>query len=388
MEFTKTYNYLKGIFSLSNGETTLEGDSGIFKTMPFVSDSNPIPFNRTGIYNGVKGHTYAAEDATIAENIQFSYPVYIPAGGEQYAKAIILLHGLNERSWHKYLPWAKYLGDKTNRPVILFPLAFHMNRSPEQWANPRQMMPLLNSRKKLEGVQMATFANIALSQRLSDDPLRFFTSGKQSADDIVKLLGEIKEGAIPFLQKDAHIDFFSYSIGSFLSQILFLANPNDLLSTAKLFIFCGGALFDQMRGTSRLIMDSYAYSSLRRYYLHDFPIELKFRSPFSSYVRGGVLGEAFIAMISEESNRSFREHRFQQLRNQLRVVALRKDSVMSAAAVKQAFACTRSDSVYTELDFPFDYTHENPFPIYPNDKSADVDKAFEEVFAMATEFLR
>jgi pimeloyl-ACP methyl ester carboxylesterase len=387
MEFTRTYNELKGMFSLSNGNTCLKDHSGIFKPVPFESSSNPIPFNRTGIYNGVNGNIYAAEDRAIAENVKFNYPVYIPNTASTYGKAIILLHGLNERSWHKYLPWAKYLGDKTSRPVILFPLAFHMNRSPESWANPRQMMSLLNKRKSLDGLQMATFANIALSQRLSDDPLRFFTSGKQSADDIVKLLGDIKEGAIPFLKKDAQVDFFSYSIGAFLAQILFLANPNDLLSTSRLFVFCGGTLFDQMRGTSRLIMDSHAYSSLRRYYLHDFPIELKFRSPFSSYVRGGVLGESFMAMIAEESNQAFREHRFQQLRNRLRVVALRKDLVMPAAAVKRALTCIRGDSVFTELDFPFDYTHENPFPIYRNDKSADVDKAFESVFSMATEFL-
>jgi hypothetical protein len=240
----------------------------------------------------------------------------------------------------------------------------------------------------LDGLSMSTFANIALSQRLSDDPLRFFTSGKQSADDLLNLLTDIKDGAVPYLEKGAQIDFFSYSIGSFLAQILFLANPNNLVSSSRLFIFCGGTLFDQMRGTSRLIMDSYAYAALRKYYLKDFLIELKTKSPFSSFVRGGIWGEAFMAMISDENNKFYREFRFQQLKKQLRVVTLKNDAVMPSAAVKNSLACVSNDSIVTELNFPFNYTHENPFPIYTESASTDVDKSFNEVFSIASDFYR
>ncbi len=387
MEFTKIFKELRQVFTLNRHEISLAGTSAVFRLMPFTSRSNPIPFTRTGIYNGLNGHIYAAEDKAVAENVDFSYPVYIPNSTSKYGKAIVLLHGLNERSWHKYLPWAQYLGEQTQRPVILFPIAFHMNRSPEDWANPRAMMPLINSRKAIEGINMTTFANIALSQRLSDDPLRFFTSGKQSADDIVQLLNSIKQGEIPFLEKDAQIDFFSYSIGAFLAQILFLANPKDLLNSSKLFIFSGGGLFSEMRGTSRLIMDSKAYSSLRKYYLHDFPIELKVKSPFSSFVKGGALGEAFLAMIAAENNQFFREHKFQRMRDRIRVVALTKDSVIPVASAKEVFACVRNQNLVTELDFPYEYTHENPFPVFDNDKSIEVDRAFETVFSQAASFL-
>lgn len=387
MEFTKTFKELRQVFALNRGDITLAGTSAMFRLMPFTSHSNPIPFTRTGIYNGLNGHVYAAEDMAVAENVDFSYPVYIPNSSSNYRKAIVLLHGLNERSWHKYLPWAQYLGDQTQRPVILFPIAFHMNRSPESWANPREMMPLINSRKANQGISMTTFANIALSQRLSDDPLRFFTSGKQSADDLVQLLSSIKGGELPFLHKDSQVDFFSYSIGAFLAQILFLANPNELLSNSKLFIFSGGGLFSEMRGTSRLIMDSKAYSSLHKYYLHDFPIELKVKSPFSSFVKSGALGEAFLAMIAAENNQFYREHKLQRMRDRITVVTLSKDSVIPAASAKEVFACVGNPNVVTELDFPFEYSHENPLPIFDNPKSLEVDKAFAEVFSRAASFL-
>ena len=44
-------------------------------------------------------------DTLIPENRSFSYPVFTP-GNTKSDKVILLLHGLNERSWVKYLVWA------------------------------------------------------------------------------------------------------------------------------------------------------------------------------------------------------------------------------------------------------------------------------------------
>lgn len=389
MEYTNMFDQFKQLFSLDKEVINLEGQDSVFRLIPFTTNTTPIPLNRTGISNENNGIPYAAEDRNISENMQFIFPVYIPDSTAKYRKAIVLLHGLNERSWHKYLPWAYYLGQKTNRPVILFPLAFHMNRGAKDWSMPREMISLLTNRKTLQGVKMATIANIALSQRLSDDPLRFFTSGKQSADDLTQLLTNISEGHIPFLESGSQVDFFAYSIGAFLAQIFFLANPNNLVSNSKLFLFCGGAFFNEMQGTSRLIMDSYAFASLRRYYLHDFPIELETRSPFSSFVRGGSLGEAFLSMLAGESNKFYREYKLQQLSKQIRVLTLKQDAVIPSAAIQSTFASVknRSKGMITELNFPFEHSHENPFPIFPNSNSTDVDIAFERVFTSASEFL-
>lgn len=389
MEFTKIYHELKQNFSLTNGDIQLNGYDFTFRPVPFSSTSKPIPYTQGEIYTGANPYTFVAEDAKIEENSHFTYPVYLPNSSSKYTKAIVLLHGLNERSWDKYLPWAHYLGQKTNRPVILFPLAFHMNRGSDSWSKPRLMMPQLTNRKMIKGLNMATVANIALSERLSNDPLRFFISGKQSADDLIQLLQSIKEGSIPFLEKGAQVDFFSYSIGSFLAQILFIANPNDLISNSKLFIFCGGSLFDKMNGTSRLIMDSYAFASLRKYYLKDIAFELRSRTPLSPFIKGGVLGESFISMLSEESNQFYRESNLQKLRNQIRIISLKKDEVIPSNAMQSVFSCIRNrdKNMITEMDFPYEYSHENPFPVLSTAKSVEVDKAFNQVFSKAAEFL-
>ena len=57
------------------------------------------------------------------------------------------MHGLNERNWSKYLTWAEYLSSKTGKIVILFPIAFHINRSPVGWSNPRYLQSIFTKRK-------------------------------------------------------------------------------------------------------------------------------------------------------------------------------------------------------------------------------------------------
>lgn len=390
MEFTKTFNQLKQLFSLNNEFIPISDSNIHIRIMKFTSTSSLVlPSN--GIVEQAYFHqAIATNDGAIPENKTFSYPVFVPSSNNKHGKAIILLHGLNERSWLKYLPWAYYLAVNTNRPVILFPISFHMNRSPESWANPRAMMPLLSKRQVSRNPEMLTFANVALSQRLSDDPLRFFASGKQSAEDIVQLLEIIKNGEYPLLEKNSQVDFFSYSIGAFLSQVLFLANPKGLLTNSRLFMFCGGAHFSEMFGTSRLIMDSCAYASLRKYYLNDFLAELKIRTPFSVYIKKSELGEAFLAMLSPETNKEFRESRFQSLSKQIRIVSLKSDKVIPSNFIQSTLAKVRSrvEGIVKELDFPFDYSHEIPFPILGNNNSYLVDKAFNDVFTPAVEFLR
>jgi len=193
MEFTHKFNELKSLFSLSREVNYIENSNIEIRIQHFISNASlSFPFeDEFDSFNPEQ--VVALGDKSIKENESFSYPVFTPRSDSKSDKAIILLHGLNEKSWHKYLPWAYYLSEKTKRPVILFPISFHMNRCPESWANPRVMIPLLNQRQKTVKVDKATFANVALSQRLTDEPLRFFTSGRQSAEDIVSLLKTIKD---------------------------------------------------------------------------------------------------------------------------------------------------------------------------------------------------
>ncbi len=58
-----------------------------------------------------------------------------------------------------------------------------------------------------------------------------------------------------------------------------MGNPANLFSDSKLFIFCGGSVFSNMKGSSRLIMDSLAFDKVYTYYLNDFENTLNRKSP-------------------------------------------------------------------------------------------------------------
>ncbi|MEI7503731.1 MAG: DUF6051 family protein, partial [Paludibacter sp.] len=102
------------------------------------------------------------DDSHLDENLSFVYPVFMPKEIQKADKAILLLHGLNERNWNKYLTWAEFLCKETGKPVILFPIAFHINRTPQSWFNPRDLQGLLDLRRQRNGVdRMLSFANVS-----------------------------------------------------------------------------------------------------------------------------------------------------------------------------------------------------------------------------------
>ena len=207
----------------------------------------------------------------IQEDKDFTYVIFTSSGKAKRSQAIILLHGLNERTWEKYLTWAEYLCEQTDKPVILFPIAFHMNRTPSQWSNPRTTLSWVNQRKKeMDDPSNATFANVTLSSRLSRNPLRFYASGRESVFNLWQLVYEIKSGQHPFFKDDTQINLFAYSIGALLSQVLLLANPERMFSDTRLFMFCGGSIFSEMDGNARDIMDKQAFEVIQDYYSQDF----------------------------------------------------------------------------------------------------------------------
>jgi hypothetical protein len=155
--------------------------------------------------------------------------------------------GLNERSWDKYLSWAYTLAAETGKSVILFPIAFHMNRSPEAWHDQRQMSRFVDARKKSNTEnENLSFANIAISERLTYAPETFFLSGYQSAKDIYYLTREIKAGNHALFHQNAHIDFFGYSFGAFLEEILLISNPENFYSDSKFSFSVVAAYFPNL----------------------------------------------------------------------------------------------------------------------------------------------
>jgi len=374
MEYTKTYNELKSIFTINVRLIRIPDSEIDIYNIDFRSDISPNDF-------------LSEPDSRITENRSFVYPVFAPRNLKS-DKVILLLHGLNERSWVKYLVWAYYLARQTNSFVILFPIAFHINRSPAVWSDPRAMINFMKERNASMGeISRSSFANIALSNRLTEDPMRFFKSGYETTSDIIKLLSSIKNGEHKVIPKIEDFNIFAYSIGAFLSEIMMMGNPQNLLSNSKLFIFCGGSVFSNMQGSSKLIMDSIAFKRVYDYFLYDFEKTLTGKSPLVEFLHTSQIGMAFRSMIDLERFKTFRENMLKNLKEQIHSLSLLKDSVIPSKGVISTLRASGKKDVVDIWDFPYEYSHENPFPILDKTLSEKVDYWFEKVFAEATLFL-
>jgi hypothetical protein len=87
-------------------------------------------------------------------------------------------------------------------------------------------------------------------------------------------------------------------------------------------------------------------------------------------------------MIDTRNHRNFREKRFREMRKRISTITLKNDRVIPA---KDTFYTLGGNTEM--LDFPYEYTHETPFPITNQALTPLVDKAFESVFSRAAKFL-
>lgn len=322
-------------------------------------------------------------DDDIKENKTFSYTIFTPHRRAKGDKAIILLHGLNERTWEKYLTWAESLALSTGKPVILFPIAFHMNRTPSAWSNPRSTMPWADRRKEeIADLCNSTFANVALSSRISCHPLRFYASGRESVYNLCQLVREIKNGEHPLFRENTSVNLFAYSIGALLSQVLLLSNPEEMFSDTRLFMFCGGSIFSEMNGNARDILDKDAFDRLQHYFRNDFMERLDIPSSF----KNDFLEEAFKSMIRPDVMTEYRESFFQRACNRIRAISLKNDIVMPTAGIISALG-KASGKILKEFDFPFSYTHQIPFPTNGRTDQELVSQSFDRTFGEAAAFL-
>jgi hypothetical protein len=373
MNYTQSFNELKSIFNPEINNTQVAWSGVRIHNILFRSDPS------TDIF-------VSSQDLMINENCSFSYPVFEPPRPSN--RVILLLHGLNERSWIKYLAWGHWLSENTNSYVVLFPISFHINRSPESWKDPRSMVPYVQNRNaEIGNTDMLSFANVALSNRLTEDPLRFFVSGHQTVNDIVKLLNKIRNGEHEIIPGGAHLDVFAYSIGAFLAEILMLADPEKLFTESRLFIFCGGSVFSNMNGTSKLIMDSYAFKKVYDFYLRDFEETINIRNRISDFLKSTSLGLAFRSMIDLGRLKSFREQIFRKLKDQIQCSVLQKDTVIPVKGIVETLQETERRDLVKIHDFSYHYSHENPFPVFSDERHLEVDRCFSLVFNEARIFL-
>ncbi len=333
-----------------------------------------------------KQDVFFAQDSLIRENMRFTYPVFIPPDRQDRHSCILLLHGLNERSWDKYLLWADFLAINTRKPVILFPIAYHINRAPSEWGNPRSMRVLVEKRKREAGNPGSlSFANAALSNRLSENPYRFYSSGEQTINDIIKLTRQITAGKHPLFDSNTTVDFFGYSIGSFLAEVMLMANPDNLFSSSRLFIFCGGSIFKNMYGESKYIMDRQAYERLLNYYCYEWPFRLDKKG--NEVPASATVQKAFNSMIAPEINRDERENFFLKWKSRITGISLQKDKVMPYEGVKACMGNQLANECFELMDFPFEYSHEDPFPAKGKVDDKSLGSAFLSVFDKCAAFL-
>jgi pimeloyl-ACP methyl ester carboxylesterase len=386
--YTDSHKVLGKAFSLDNDQGSFNHTGISYRNFSFHSQfAQHLPAS-TDLPTIERDYLSSLPDKDIRENIDFRYPVFLPEGYKQTNRVIILLHGLNEKSWDKYLTWARELVLRTGHAVLLFPISFHMNRTPSAWINPRSMTGLSRFREnKYEDQACSTFANAAMSERLDNIPERFALSGYQSVMDLLNLVNHISSGEHPVFKEDTEIHFFGYSIGAFLSQVLMIANPDGIFDKSKFVLFAGGTVFSEINGISRFILDKQAFEQLRKYYLNQSSWR---RQDLKSYVKAmnvKNVARAFMAMLSPDYFSSLRENVFCSFSDRLMVYALKEDQVFPEEHILKNFNC--SGVWVNRLDFPYEYTHENPFPISKDkDVSEKVDESFDVLFKEVGNFLR
>ena len=330
-------------------------------------------------------------DSEVTENRIFKYHLFKPDTGERSKQIVLLFHGFNEKYWHKYLPWAKRIMEVTGKSVVLFPIAFHMNRSPHSWSEKKVMYLLSEERKKqYPDILHSSISNAAISARLQTNPQRFFWSGLQTYADVMQFIEMIKEDKHPLIAPDASIDFFSYSIGSLLAQILMMTNPGHHFDKSRLCMFCGGAVFNRMSPVTRFILDSEANVALYSYVIEHIESHLIKNKRLGHFLsEQHPEGFIFRYMLNYNTYKTNREKRFKELSSQLTAITLEKDTVVPPYEVMNTLqgAMRNIPVKIHNFDFPYDYKHEDPFPC--KDKIKDsVDAEFDRVFSVVCDFLK
>jgi len=410
MKYSELYPILKQLFAQQSEEIAIPGSQIKIINPTFTSHhSDILPGTSDHIYSKHNCHfhnryvPYKTEltekqyhpslhipDSDILSNMVFRYTIFKPVTPQKSDGVILLFHGLNEKQWEKYLPWAYRLSESTGKAVILFPIAFHMNRAPAEWGDPRLMLDVSKQRQtKYPVMAQSSFANAAISSRIQILPQRLFWSGRQTYSDILQLVREIKNGELPFISPDASIDFFAYSIGAFLSEILIMTNSEGFFDHSKLFLFCGGTTLDRTYPVSRFILDSEANIALYAFFMEHLDRECQMDDRLNHYFNEDHRsGRYFRSMISIHRHRDLREGRFKEIGSKIQAVALQKDVVIPPVEVLNTLKGDYRDlpANVQILDFPFDYTHVNPFPL-KNIKHSLVDDAFDQVFDSAANHL-
>ena len=329
------------------------------------------------------------EDVIVEENQNFTYKILKPKGNDSVKKVTFILHGFNEKTWDKYLPWGQAICEKTQSAVVFFPIAFHMQRAPKHWSDKKAMFELSKKRKdQFPNIIGSSLSNVAISMRLHSKPQRFIWSGLQSYYDIIQFIEECKSGKHELIDKNFSFDIFAYSIGGFLAEILKLTNYKNYFNETKLCLFCSGAVFNRLSPVSKFILDSEVNVALYSYLVEHFNSFLKKDNLLHHYIEEDHLeGKVLHTMLEYKNRRHFREALFKKVENQIYAIALKGDSVFPTYEIENTLkGASRDINIKVEeLDFPYSYSHENPFPMNKQE-SQNVEESLNIVFNKVCDF--
>jgi pimeloyl-ACP methyl ester carboxylesterase len=299
-------------------------------------------------------------DCDVQENIRFRYPLLRestrPGGLRRGDRVIVLLHGLNERSFAKYLPWAHRLRQRTGTPVVLFPLAFHMNRVLPGWA--AQQKGIYLRRSAIADNDGAHRFNATISERLDNHPERFFWGAVQSYLDLLDFAREIRSGRHPHFSRDARVDFLGYSAGGYLSLILLLDDPEGLFTTSRAVIFGSSVPTRDLNLLSPLIVDSTAETALTKMYVRHIDSLPGARMQHRFQYHGE--GKWVRALSGLKADTSLTEQRLRQIGGRILGIANTNDNVAPVGAMLNSLQGLRRDTGIRVVEFDLGL-HESPF---------------------------
>ncbi len=406
MTYSTDYQLLKN--AVSNPEIKHEIGNIEFKTLNFNSLAhNILPGaenyycnyhnlklqKNCSFYNevGKLGNDIHIEDINVSTNANFDYTIVMPKGIERANKFVLLFHGFNEKDWTKYWPWAKAICEQTQSAVVLFPIAFHMQRTPKHWSDKRAMYKLSESRKKrFPNVVNSTLFNVAISMRLHSMPQRFIWSGLQSYYDVIQFLDECKAGKNKYIKPNFNFNIFGYSIGGLLAQILKFANFKNYFVNTKLVMYCSGATFNRLSPVSKYILDSEANVALYSFLIEHFEKMLQQDKLLNHYIKEDhEEGKIFYSMLDYQKGRVIREQFLKKYENQIYAISLKKDFIFpSFEIINNLKGAYRDINIKVEeLDYAHSYTHEIPFPINTKDQQL-INDSFELTFSKVCDFLK
>ena len=398
MKYIEEYKLLKNKINYTDDRITIPGVVEI-RNFSFTSNNCNILTNNLeddslngfdlSDETGIMYEMLDIHDCCVKDNISFRYHVFSPVGVEKARDIVLMFHGFNEKHWYKYFPWANYIVKTTGKTVVLFPIAFHMNRAPQEWSDLRLMHDVSRRRRELfPDIIHSSLSNAAISTRLHSKPQRFMWSGMQTYYDVIQFMNEYKSGKHPFIAPDAEADVFAYSIGAFLAEVLIMTNHEKYFEKSKLTMFCGGPVFNRLSPVSKFIIDSQANVALYSFIIEHFDSHLRKDKKLKHYLCEREEGIFFQSMLNYGLMSDLREERLREIGDRLLAVALKKDAVVPPYEIANTLQGRYRDipARLDIFDLPYPYKHEDPFPSL--DKICDeVDEGFRRVFEPIGNFL-